>query len=76
MTLPLNWDFFTTLTINLANTFAFQNFLGTLNSYDMATATLDLPPDTGAAGFTMDFAYALGLPFGFVSNPVMVNIVP
>jgi len=76
VTVPVNWDIFTTLLINLANTPFFSNFLGTLDSNGRGTATLTLPPGTGAAGLSMYYAYALCLPWDFASNPVQIDIVP
>ena len=47
-TLPLNWDLFTMLVFQLANTPVFANFQGTLDTEGNATATMDtlgpLPP--------------------------------
>jgi hypothetical protein len=75
-TLPLNWDVFTGLTIDLANTPVFSNFLGVLGADGNATATLNLPPVPGTAGLKMYFAYALNNPWDVVSNPVTIEIVP
>jgi hypothetical protein len=73
--LPVNWDFFTNIVINLANTAIFDNFLGTLDGTGSAAATLNMPPVPGAAGITMYYAYALNNPWDFVSNPLAVEIV-
>ena len=75
-TLPLNWDIFTTLTVDLANTPLFLNFLGTLDINGQATAVMNLPPVPGAPGVTMNFAFALNKPWDFVSNPFAVELIP
>ena len=75
VTLPLNWDFFTNIVINMINGPIFQNFMGSLDGTGSATATLNLPPVPGAAGLIMYYAYALK-PYDYVSNPVAVEIVP
>jgi hypothetical protein len=75
-TLPLNWDLFTNLVINMANGPFFQDFLGTLDGYGSAMATLNVPPFPCAAGFPMYYAYALNKPYDFVSNPVTIELVP
>jgi len=41
-----------------------------------AAATLNLPAVPGLSGITMYFAYGLGLPWKFTSNPVQIGIVP
>ena len=78
VTLPLNWDFFTNVVYQLANTPAFMNFQGTLDANGNATATFDtlgaLPP--GLVGVNMNFAYLVISPFDYVSNPVAIEIVP
>jgi len=76
VTLPINWDLFTNLIINMLNGPIFQNFLGVLDACGSGTATMNLPPIPGAAGLTMYFAYALNGPWDFVSNPVAIQIVP
>jgi hypothetical protein len=75
VTLPLNWDLFTNIVINMVNGPIFQNFMGKLDMNGTATATLNLPPVPGAAGLTLYFAYALK-PYDFASNPVAIDIVP
>ena len=77
VTLPLNWDVFTNLVLDLANTPLFPDFLGTLDGAGRGNAqifTAPLPPSS--AGTTMYFAYALNKPWDFASNAVMVGIVP
>jgi pyrrolidone-carboxylate peptidase len=80
-TLPLNWDLFTGLTINLLNTPFFSNFMGTLDPEGHGSATFNTltPLPGGLAGETLHFAYALSprLPDGwFASNPAGIWIVP
>ena len=75
--LPLNWDIFTNLVVDLLNTPICSNFMGTLDGSGSAMATFDtLSPIPGTAGITMHFAYALNNPLDFVSNPVGIQIVP
>jgi subtilisin family serine protease len=77
VTLPLNWDGFTNLVINLANSTIFSNFLGTLDGSGDGQATFDtLGPLPGASGVTFYFAYALNNAWDFVSNPVEIMVVP
>ncbi len=77
-TLPLNWDVFTGLVFKMANTPVLVDFYGVLDPSGQAAAKMDtfgpLPP--GSAGITLYFAYTLYGPFGLVSNPVAVEIVP
>ncbi len=75
-TLPLNWDIFTNLVINMANSSLFSNFLGTLGPDGKATATLNLPAVPGMAGTTMSFAYALNIPWDLASNAADILITP
>jgi len=76
--LPLNWDAFTGIIFQLANTPALANFYGTLDGTGSGTAQMNtfgqLPPTS--LGFKMYFAYLLYYPFDFVSNPVAIEIVP
>ena len=75
--LPLNWDLFTNMVINLANTPVFTNFMGALDGTGKATAQMNvgaLPP--GTAGLRMYFAFGLMSPYDFVSNPLAIQVVP
>ena len=74
--LPLNWDVFTSLVINMLNTGTFQGFLGTLDGNGLATAAFNMPSGTGVVGITFSFAYALLKPWDVASNPVDIKIVP
>ncbi len=76
VTLPINWDAFTSLVISLANSSFFVNFMGTLDASGKSTASLVLPAIPGMAGITMTFAYALNAPWDFASNPMGIEIVP
>lgn len=77
VTLPLNWDIFTNLIIDLLNSPVFSNFTGKLDGTGAANAVFDtLGPIPGAAGITMHFAYALNNPWSFASNAVAIDIVP
>jgi hypothetical protein len=74
--LPLNWDSFTDLVLSMANTIVFSNFLYKLDASGDASAQLFVPPVPGYAGLTMHYAYCLGSPFDFASNPIEMLIVP
>jgi hypothetical protein len=77
VTLPLNWDLFTTAMIPALNTTVFQDFLGQLDGQGRGTAYLNVPPiPPGYVGLFMYYAYTLLNPFDFVSNPVAIEIVP
>jgi predicted outer membrane repeat protein len=78
--LPINWDVFTDIVMELVNTPVFVNFSGTLDSQGKASATIDtlgpLPP--GTAYMELFFAYACPYqePDGwFASNPIKIKIV-
>jgi hypothetical protein len=75
-TLPLNWDIFTNIVIQLLNSGFFLNFTGTLDGMGLAQAQFNLPPGSGAVGLSMSFAYALKGPWDFASNPVTVLVEP
>jgi hypothetical protein len=77
--IPINWDPFTQLVINMLASPAFTDFTGNLDGSGKATANLNsygsLPP--GAVGLVMSYAYALmDYPFDFASNPVNIVILP
>ena len=75
VTLPINWDVFTNLTLNLANTAVFPQFIGNLDGSGMGSAGINFGSVPGS-GFTLNFAYALNQPWNFVSNPIPIEIVP
>ncbi|MFH2001279.1 MAG: C25 family cysteine peptidase, partial [Planctomycetota bacterium] len=77
-TLPINWDLFTDLLLTLAGTPACQDFMGILNAQGKGMAALDTmgPLDPALIGLNTFFAYTLGSPFEFVSNPVEIIIAP
>ena len=74
--LPVNWDLFTNIVIQLVNTPIFQNFMGVLDGQGSGAAQLNLGPVPGFAGTKLYFAYAMNNPWDFASNPVMIEIVP
>jgi len=74
--LPLNWDIFTNMIIDLYNSPLCQNFMGTLDKHGMGWAHLKTGPLPNLAGTTLHFAYALSEPWDFASNPVQVDISP
>ncbi|MHC4943142.1 MAG: right-handed parallel beta-helix repeat-containing protein [Planctomycetota bacterium] len=75
--LPLNWDPFTDAVFNMVNTPFFLNFLGQLGHIGKGQAHLNTGPIPDVYhSFIMYFAYALGNPFDFTSNPIEVLIVP
>jgi len=75
-TLLLNWDQFSGMIINLLNTPTFANFAGNLDGAGMGSAQLYSAPIPGYAGVKMHFAFSLTNPSDYVSNPVMVEIIP
>jgi len=76
VTMPINFDLFTSLVISLINTSVFQSFMGVLDAQGSADATMTFGPIPGAAGITMNFAYALNKPWNFASNPIAIMIIP
>jgi hypothetical protein len=75
VTLPINWDAFTSALLLLLNTPVFKDFLGTLGEDGEGSALIEsgpLPP--GSAGLVSHFAYLLAYPFDFVSNPVEIRV--
>jgi hypothetical protein len=76
--MPLNWDLFTDLVLLFLNTPVCQNFLGNLDGSGRGTAALNTfgPVDPAAAGLELHFAYVLGNPFDFASNPIPVTFEP
>lgn len=76
-TIPVNWDVFTEyIVLPLINTSIFSNFLSTLDADGMGTAHFNAPPVVGYAGLKMYYAYCLGWPWEFASNPVEIEVVP
>ncbi len=76
--LPVNWDVFTRVVLQLANTTFFQNFAGALDGSGRSTATFYVPPGA-LAGFenqlSFYFAYPLLQPMDFASTPVRIDVV-
>lgn len=79
VTLPLNWDIFTIIVLDFANTPLFANFNGMLGAQGDGQATLNtisispLSPDL--VGTKLYFAYLLYNPKDYASDPVVVEIV-
>jgi len=76
LTLPLNWDLFTSTVVVFANTNNFHNFMGKLDDEGTSQAVLSLNLFPELVGETMVFAYALNDPWDYVSNPVEIEIIP
>lgn len=78
VTLPLNWDHFTTFVFNFINTPIFVDFMSVLDSQGGASAQVDSlgPFPATSIGTVLDFAYTLYYPFDFASNNVSVELVP
>lgn len=75
--LPVNFDFFTIFTINLANTPIFTDFWMPLDPVGNGTATLNIFPFFLGVPITMHFAYFLeGPPWDFASNAVRLDLLP
>ena len=79
LVLPLNWDYFTELTITLSNSIIFPDFHGNLDGMGnaMARFALDRPPDPAYVGIKVNFAFLTvptGPAFDFVSNAWEVEI--
>ncbi|MBU0754204.1 MAG: right-handed parallel beta-helix repeat-containing protein, partial [Planctomycetes bacterium] len=73
----LNCDFFTDFVVANMNSSFFDDFFGALDENGAATATVDtLVPIPDAVGAKLYFAYALGYPWEFASNPVVIDLVP
>jgi hypothetical protein len=73
--IPLNWDQFTSWTMQLAGTPYFADFVGTLDGQGDARATFDTrgPLDISWIGREADFVFVTLPLSGFVSNPVTVT---
>lgn len=71
-TLPINFDIITMLTINLANTPVFTDFMSTLDKEGKATATMNVPPCIVGGCFILRFAFALNNPWDYASNPAAI----
>jgi hypothetical protein len=75
VTLPLNLDAPSALSIYPSARLMFVNFIGVLDAAGNATARLVLPAVPGTAGLQVAFAYALASPFDFASTPAQIAIV-
>lgn len=74
--LPLNWDLFTNMVINLTNTPIFQNFYGKHDSMGKRTATLNVSPFANGPYVLVYFAYVMMNPWNQPSNPISIMIKP
>ncbi len=73
---PLNVDPLTNRIIGFYGTPFFEDFTGMLDQSGTAAATMNMPPQPGAAGMTMSFVSLLIQPIDLVSNPLSIAIVP
>ena len=81
LTLPLNFDAYTSLTITLANSPFLVNTSGTLGLSGVISAQVVLPPGVlvGLQGLTLHHAAVaadLSINFTHVSNPVPMQLLP
>ncbi len=74
--LPLNVDNLTYLALSLTNSTILRDFSSLLDAGGAASAQLNLPPISGCIGTEVVFAFCLGTPLDYASNPVAVTIVP
>jgi hypothetical protein len=77
VTVPLNFDAFTSLGIEFPNTVIFQHTLGLLDAQGKATSTVVVPPGIVPAGTTLSFASVIfpGLTAGAAASvPASVAI--
>lgn len=76
--LPINWDIVTNIVWIFLNTPYFPGFYGKLDAQGRADAQFNTlgPMDPGSEGYLNQFAFCLGWPWEFVSNPVAVKIMP
>jgi hypothetical protein len=76
--LPVNYDYFTqNFVLPLLNTVVFTNFMTHLDGSGTGTAQLNVPVlNPAVAGISMYYAYAVGMPWDFASNPLQIDIEP
>lgn len=77
VTMPINWDAFTSVVLANMNTPLFDDFLGVLDGSGQGAAKLDTfgPFSSSLTGAHMYFAFACDKPWDYASNPVAVEIV-
>jgi hypothetical protein len=76
VTLPIKWDWFTDLILASLGPPYFNAFFGILDITGQRTAHLFSPPlPPEAVGMNMYYAFCLGDPFDFVSDPICIKIV-
>jgi hypothetical protein len=74
--LRINWDAFTNIVWNLLNSPLFYNFWVNLDPTGQGTAQMNAPfVPPGFVGVKMHYAFCLGWPWEFVSNPIEIEIV-
>jgi len=78
VTLPINWDGFTSGIVPFLNSPVFNGFIGTLDSSGEGKAQLNTPGPlpSGLVGVKMNFAFACNKPWNYVSNAVAIFILP
>lgn len=76
--LPINWDPMTDTVIELINTPYCWNFFNLLDVNGTSIAQMNTmgPVPASLVGTTLCFAFCLGEPFDYVSNPVQIAIIP
>ena len=78
VTLPINWDIFTSIVISLLNSYPFQNFTGVLDANGEAAAKFNtLGPLSGLpVTIYITFAYGLSSPWDYASNGATIEVLP
>ena len=73
---PLNWDWFTVLTLMMAGSPQFVDFQGRLDPSGGAVATYDTlgPIEPDLVGLGASFAFISLAPSGLASNPITVEL--
>lgn len=74
--LPLNWDDFTDVVLELTNTNMFYNFYGQHNAEGKRAAFLSVDPFPDGPSMIVNFAFAMMHPWDYASNPISIAIVP
>lgn len=80
VTLPINWDYFSTYVMINWNTPTFHNFVGPLDLFGKGSAQFNTtgmgPVSAGCIGKVLSFAFVTTCYWDFVSNPVDITIIP
>jgi len=76
VTLPINYDVFTwAVVLPMMNSAVFTKFMDYLDGSGAAAAQLTVPVlNPVAVGVSMSYAFAVGTPWDFASNPVDIKI--